>query len=355
MSFRNPPKLLIVVCTLACAATYLTITSCNNGPKDDDVVAKVNGEKILRSEVDKYYNNQTANSPQALPQEQACTLRLSILKQLIDDEIMMQRARKLGLLATDEEVDAKLNDFKAPYTQEEFDKQLKDRNLSLDEFKKDLRRNLTMDKVRNKEISSKIAISDADISNYYNEHKSEFNLIEPEYHMAQILVTVFKGQVDNLRNDKAQNETEARKKVQMIKQRLESGEDFATLAMNYSEQPDTSPNGGDIGFIPESSFKSDPQMWGAVSKLKAGQDSEIIPYNDPPGRLAGFRIVKLISREVAGQRDLADPRVQAAVRQKLRDSREQMLKTAYYEVIRNQTKVENSLAEDMLNNPGVCK
>src|SRR5271155_4041276 len=195
MRFTKVPSILMVVGALACMAVYITLTSCNSGPKDDDVVAKVNGEKILRSDVDRYYNNQTTNSPQALPAEQACTLRLSILKQLIDEEIIMQRARKLGLLATDEEVDTKLNDFRAPYTQEEFDKWLKDRGLSQVDFKKSLNRTLTEEKVLNKEITSKITITDADITNYYNEHKSEFNLIEPEYHMAEILVTFFKGQV----------------------------------------------------------------------------------------------------------------------------------------------------------------
>ena len=337
---------------LACAAMF---TACNRTPQGDDVVAKVNGEKLLRSEVEKIYSNQTTGSPVALPPDQAATLRLSILKQLIDDEIMMQRARKLGLLATDEEVDAKLNEFKAPYTQEEFNKQLQDRKTTLGEFRNYLRRTLTVEKVLNKEITSKIVITDADITNFYNDHKAEFNLIEPEYQLSQIVVTVSKGPVNNLKNDKAQNEADARKKTQMLVQRLDSGEDFATLAMNYSEDPDSSGNGGEMGFFPESSLKQNPVMWNVISKLKAGQYSPATPYNDMTNRLSGFRIVRLIARQAAGQRDLQNPQVQAAVRQRLRDRREQMLKTAYYEVIRNDAKVENYLAEELLNNSGSTK
>ena len=101
----------------------------------------------------------------------------------------MQRAEKLGLLATDEEVNSKLAEIKAPYTQEEFDKRLKERKLTLDDFKRDLRRSITVDKVLNKEVTSKINITDDDITSYYNQHKAEFNLIEPQYHLAQILVT----------------------------------------------------------------------------------------------------------------------------------------------------------------------
>ena len=139
------------------------------------------GARSAAYEVDKYYNNQTADAPQKPSQEQADSLRLSILKQLIDNEILMQRAEKLGLLATDEEINTKLAEIKAPYTQEEFDRRLKDRNLTLDDFKRDLRRSITIDKVMNKEVTSKINISDEDITSYYNEHKAEFNLIEPQY------------------------------------------------------------------------------------------------------------------------------------------------------------------------------
>jgi len=143
-----------------------------------DVMASVNGHKIYRTEVDKYYANQTAGSDQQPAGEQAVSLRLSILNELIETEILMQRAEKLGLLATDEEVDRKLNEIKSPYTAEEFNKRLQDKKISLDDFKRDLRRSLTRDKVLNKEITSRINITDQDVSNYYNEHKAEFNLIE---------------------------------------------------------------------------------------------------------------------------------------------------------------------------------
>src|SRR5438128_11082134 len=147
----------------------------------------------------------------------------------------MQRAEKLGLLDTDEEVDRKLTEIKSPYSQEQFDQKLKEKKITLDDFKRDLRRSLTVEKVLNKEISSKINVSDQDIANYYNAHKSEFNLIEPQYHLAQIFVTTAPSpQVRNLKNDKAQNEAEARKKIQTLANRLHSGQDFGTLAMTYS-------------------------------------------------------------------------------------------------------------------------
>jgi peptidyl-prolyl cis-trans isomerase SurA len=333
----------------------LVLAACQSRSGGADVMASVDGRKIMKADVDKYYQNQTAGSEQQPTGEQAISLRLSILRELIDDEIVMRRAEKLGLLATDEEVERKLNEIKSPYTAEQFDQKLKEKKISADDFKRDLRRSLTVEKVQNKEITSKINITDQDISEYYNSHKAEFNLIEPQYHIAQIFVTPIPNpQVHNLKNDKAQNEADARKKAQMLVNRLDSGDDFATLAMSYSEDPETAGNGGDLGFNPESALqRTDSGTRDAVIKLKPGQYSPVIVVVDPASkRLVGFRIVKLVAKEPAGQREFKDPRVQEAIRSRLRDSREQLLKTAYYEVLRDSAKVENFYAEDVLKNTG---
>ena len=257
------------------AALLILAAGCTSKRAGDDVAATVDGRKIYRADVEKYYQNQTSGSDQQPVGEQATSLRLSILRELIDNEILMRRAEKLGLLATDEEVDGKLNEIKSPYSKEQFEARLKEKKITVDDFKRDLRRSLTVDKVLNKEITSKINVSDQDVTNYYNAHKAEFNLIEPQYHLARILVTTTPNpQVHNLKNDKAQNEADARKKIQMIMNRLDSGDDFATLAMNYSEDAETSGNGGDLGFAPESSLRNtDPGTRDAVAKLKPGQYS----------------------------------------------------------------------------------
>jgi peptidyl-prolyl cis-trans isomerase SurA len=343
-------RLILVI--LPAASLLAICIGCGTKLAGDDVAATVDGKKIYRADVEKYYENQTSGSQQQQPVgEQATSLRLSILRELVDNEILMRRAEKLGLLATDDEVDRKLNEIKSPYTKEEFDARLKEKKLTIDDFRRDLRRSLTVDKVLNKEVTSKINVSDQDITNYYNAHKAEFNLVEPQYHLAQIFVTTTPNpQVHNLKNDKAQNEPDARKKIQMIVNRLDSGDDFGTLAMNYSEDAETSGNGGDLGFTPESSLKNtDPVTRDAVIELKPGQYSKVITVVNPMTKqLVGFRIVRLIAKESAGQRELSDPRVQEAIRSQLRDRREQLLKAAYYEVLRDQAKVENYFAEKVL-------
>lgn len=342
---------------LLAAALLAVSAGCGGGRGGDDVAAIVDGHKIYRAEVEKYYQNQTAGSDQQPTGEQAASLRLNILRELIDNEILMRRAEKLGLLATDDEVERKLSEVKSPYTSEQFEARLRDKKITAEDYKRDIRRSLTVDKVLNKEVTSKINVSDQDISNYYNTHKSEFNLVEPQYHLAQIFVTPTPNPQVRNQNNKAQNDAEAKKKIQTIMNRLDSGDDFGTLAMNFSEDPETASNGGDLGFTQESALRNtDPATRDAVLSLKPSQYSNVITVVNPATKqLVGYRIVKLMAKEPAGQREFSDPRVQQAIRAELRDRREQLLKAAYYEALRDQAKVENFYAQNIIDSNGAVQ
>jgi peptidyl-prolyl cis-trans isomerase SurA len=329
------------------------VSGCHRSPSPD-VMATVNGKDILRSELEKYYQASLGDNPQKPSAEQADIVRLNILSKMVDDEILWQRATKLNLAASDEDVTAKLTEMKAPFTQEEFDKQLQAHGLTLDDYKRELRRQLTKTKLLNKEIESKINITDAEISGFYAAHKAEFNLIEPQYHLAQIAVTNSPAQqTGNLQNNKASGDADAKKKIQDLHKRLENGEDFGAVAMNFSENPSTASNGGDMGFIPESRLRSETDVYSAVGKLKPGEITEVLPAyggdgSGPGHRVVGYAIYKLIAREPAGQRELNDPRVQQVIRQGLRENHSQLLQNAFFEVLRDEAKVHNYFADQIL-------
>jgi peptidyl-prolyl cis-trans isomerase SurA len=343
------PKFVRTVSILLASSLFL-LAGCHKGPQQG-VVATVNGHPIFQTDVDKAYKAQLATNPQqqAPTPDQEDSLKLNILHTLILEAIIDQRAAKQGLTATDAEVEAKLAEMKAPYTEEQFQAKLKASNLTLDELKRDVRRSLTQDKLLNKEINSRITVTDADVTNYYNAHKAEFDLIEPEYHLAQIEVTdQGSSQPGNLQNNKATSDEDARKKIQAIKNRIDSGEDFGELAANFSERSDTAPNGGDMGFITESQLKTNPTIYAAVSKLTAGETTDIIPQFDPTThKPVGYSIFKLISKDAAGQRELSDPRVQQSIRQQLHESRAQLLQAAFREMLTDQAKIENFYAEQV--------
>ena len=92
-----------------------------------DVVAMVNGKPIMRADMERLYKTNLGESKQEPPKDQADNVRLNIVREQIDEEIVDQRAAKLNLTATDDEVETKLAEMKAPYTQEEFEQRLKSR------------------------------------------------------------------------------------------------------------------------------------------------------------------------------------------------------------------------------------
>jgi peptidyl-prolyl cis-trans isomerase SurA len=337
------------------ATSLVLLAGCHKGPQQG-VVATVDGKPVLQTEVDKIYAEQLASNPQqSLSPDEVQAKQLQIVQELILDQIVEQRAAKQNLTATDADVDAKLAEMKAPYTEEQFQAKLKASNLTMDDLRRELRHSLTQTKLLNKEINSRITVTDADVNNYFNAHKAEFNNVENEYHIAQIIVTTTPAPAasgTNLQNSKASSDAEAKKKIQALKNRLDAGEDFGTIAMNFSENPQTSSGGGDMGAISESQLRSNPSLYAAISKLKAGQDTDIIPFPDPndPKKVGGYAIFRLLERAAAGQRDLSDPRVQQQIRQQLHDSRSQLLKAAYSEMIRDQAKIQNFMAEQVFKN-----
>jgi len=316
-------------------------------------VATVNDKDITRAELEKNYKASLGDNPDTSPSpQQADIQRLNILRGMIDDEILQERAAKLNLVASDEDVNAKVQEFKALSTQEEFERQLKGHGQTLDDLKRDIRHRLTTTKLLNKEIESKINITDAEITNYYNTHKSEFNVIEPQYHIEEIVVTgAPPAPPSNPQARRVPNEADARKEIDTIYERLRSGDDFGALAAQFSDNPSFASNGGDMGFIPESQLRGEADVYNAIIKLKVGQLTDIIPVYDttaPGRRFQGFEIFKLLGREAAGQREINDPRVQQAIRSGLHESHSQLLKNAYYEKLHDDAKVRNYFAEQVL-------
>lgn len=326
-----------------CAVLVFALSGCQKSVAPD-VAAKVNGRSITYADLDRAIAAQFPNSPLKTNADQTTQLRLEALRALIDNEILLQRAEKEGLLASDSDVEAKYNELKAPYTQEEFQKLMEQRKMSVADLKTQIRRELSVEKLMNKEIGSHITISDVDVNAFYASNKPSFNLPENKVHLAQILVTSTPDpNVSNLKNNKAQNDSEARNKIQMIDMRIHQGEDFAMLAQNYSEDPSAA-NGGDVGFIPESTLdKGNPELKKMILSMTPGQVSQVIHTPE------GYRVIKLVAREMAGQRQLSDPRVQEEIRQEIFQAKQQTLRAAFYEVARSETKVINYYALSVLD------
>lgn len=337
------------ILTTGVLALVVSFAACKkDSAPGPDVWASVNGKEIKRDEVEKYFRSRTNPEGQEPSQEEALSLKLNIIDELINNEILLERAKKMGLEAGDGEVEDKFTEFKSPFTEDEFQRQLKDRGVTVDDLKRDLRRQLTIQKLINREVVAKVSITDQDVTDFYNQNRAQFNVVETQYRVSQIVITPRKEpQVRNRKGDDAATDAEARRKASALLAQLHEGADFAPVAMDYSEDTSTSANGGDLGYIPESALnQTDPALKKALTSLKPGEVSPVVTLRD------GYRILKLIARESPGQREISDPKVQNSIRDALRNRKEQLLRSAYLNVARDEATVRNYLAQQVLESAG---
>ena len=330
------------------AAAFLLVVGCSSNSKvSDDIVARVNGKEITEADLNKQYQSRINGAPQLPTPEEAQALRFQLLTQMINDEILLQMASSSGLSATDAEVETKFTDLKSQYTEEKFQEMLKQQKVNPEDIKADMRKSLTLEKLVTKEITSRVNVSEAEIKDVYDKNKESFNLPEG-YRLQHIMVTPYQDpQINNAKRDDAKSPAEAQAKAARILRDVQGGQDFALVARDWPEDPDSAPNGGDLSFRSlEDLEKIDPKLKQAVQRLKVGESSPLIETR------YGYHILKLIERDPGGQKDLSNPQVTAQIRQVIFNQKQEMLRAAFSEVARNKAQVNNYLAERLLESAG---
>lgn len=307
----------------------------------------VNGKEVRRDHVERLYR--TMLNPEAgIPtEEEALGAKLGLLEDMINDEILMARAAALQIAPTEDEITKAVADQRGQLTEEAFTKQLGDRRITPDEFRQEVRRELTVRKVIEKEVTEKISISDAEVTAFYEKNRDQFNVKERQYHLAQIVVNSQpNAQVANRRNDDATTPEQAQRKIVMLTERLRTGDSFADLAADFSEDPQSSSQGGDIGFVPQSRIDAaPPQLRQAVMAMKPGQVSTVTAGTQ-------VTILALVAVQEPGQREISNPEVKDAIQKGLKDRREQLLHNAFMSRVRNEAAVVNFLARQIVDGAG---
>jgi peptidyl-prolyl cis-trans isomerase SurA len=306
-----------------------------------DTWAVVDGREITRETVERAYRR-VAQS-QAPSEEEAMTAKLSLLNEMIVQEILLARAQALKIEVTDAELDAAYAERKKNIPEENFKKELESRNLTEADMRDGLRRELIADKVIAQEVTSKILVTEQEIQDFFNANRAQFNLAENAYHIAQIVVTpVRDAENANRMRDDALTPEAAERKANAMMERLKAGAPFAELARDYSEDPQTAPQGGDLGFVPVSALAKAPApLRDAVLKSAPGTVTKVSSGG-------GHTLVLVVAKENAGQRDLNMPAVRDGITNTLKGRREQLLRTAYLTAARADASVVNYLARNLV-------
>jgi peptidyl-prolyl cis-trans isomerase SurA len=300
----------------------------------NDVWATVDGRSITRDDVDKAFRR--TQEAATLSPEETLTMKLSILNEMILQDILLAKAQALKIAVTDAELDAAYAEGKKNLTDAAFEAEMKKRNLSTADMRDGVRRELLAKKLLDQEVVAKVTVTDQEVNDFFNANRAQFTVAEESYRLAQIVITPDRApqQVNRTGND-ATTPEEAAFKVRMVMERLKAGASFAEVAMDYSEDPEGAQRGGDLGLVPMSALKQAPE---ALRKAVIGQKPGTVNVASGGG---SHTIVAVLAHEPAGERGLSTPGVKEGITQTLKNRKEQLLRTAYLSAARGDAAVVN--------------
>jgi peptidyl-prolyl cis-trans isomerase SurA len=340
------PLFLLPALTFGTACRSTSTPAPPAQPASADTWAVVDGRDIKREDVETAYKR-TSNASQTLSDEETLAAKLSLLDDLIVQDILLEKARTLKVAVPDAELDKAFEDAKKNIPDDQFQQELTKRGVTAADMREGLRRELLTQKVLDQEVGAKITVTAQEVSDFFLANRSQFNLAEEAYHLAQIVVTPVRDpQVANRTGDDATTPQAAAEKVKMLMERLKAGVSFGDLAMGYSEDPESAPRGGDLGLVPMSRLKQAPQQLRDAVLKKAPGTVSVASMG------AAHTLVLVVAHEPAGQRDLSTPGVNDRITEALKSRREQLLRAAYLTTARNDADIVNYLARRVVESQG---
>ena len=252
------------------------------------VVAIVNDQLVTLYELNIKIKEMTGLGPEEIKtksEKDFLQTRRDVLDILINEKIAQGKIKELEITVSPEEVDKSIEKIKQEnqLTQEDLLAKLKERGLSLEAYKENVKNELERVRLINYEVKSKIIIREEDVRKYYDEHKDDFS----SQGKVRLSIIYLKQE-----DPASRSEADAlKKKGEMILQKIKDGEDFGQLAKKYSQGPGAS-EGGDLGLFKETDLNE--EMSKTVKNLPAGGVSPLIITPN------GIRIMKVTEKDSGG-------------------------------------------------------
>lgn len=337
----------VILCAFGFAASCRSTTSAPPAQQvSADTWAVVDGRQITRDAVEKAYRRVQEPS-QPLSTEEELGAKLSLLDDLILQDILIAKAAVLKVEVPNAELDKAFAEAKGNITAEQFQQELTKRGVTEADMREGLRRELLTNKLLAQEVGAKVTTTSQEVSDFFLANRSQFNLPEESYRLAQIVVTPVKdAQVANRTGDDAATPEAAATKVKMLMEKLKGGANFSELAMDYSEDPESAQRGGDLGLVPMSRLKQAPPQ---LRNVVIGKQPGVVNVASAGG---AHTLVLVVAHEQAGQRDLSTPGVTERITEAIRARKEQLLRAAYLTSVRDDADVTNHLAKRVVESQG---
>jgi peptidyl-prolyl cis-trans isomerase C len=247
-----------------------------------DVMARVNGETITKSDFDRAVQAVEARAGGPVPPEQRDQVLRGVLDQLIGYKVLAQETKTRNIVVPDVEVDARIGQIRGQFPSEDaFTQMLAQRKLTIEQVKSDAKQDMAISKMIETEIASKIAVKPEQVTDFYAKNPDQFREGD-SVRASHILIAVPKGA-------DAAAKAQARTKAEGILKDVKAGKDFAALAKEHSADPGSAAQGGDLGFFQQG------QMVGpfndAAFGLAPGAISDLVETD------FGFHIIKVAEKK----------------------------------------------------------
>ena len=272
-----------------------------------DVVARVNGEKVTRTELEDYVRNLEGQAGSPIPADQRDRIYRGVIDQLVGYKLLLQEANARKVVVPDADVDARIAEVKKQFPSEDlFMQTLIERKMSLDQIKADARRDMSIAKLIEAEIAPRVAVKPGQAEDFYKNNPDKF--VQPERVRASHILIATPENAD------AATKAQAKSRAQQILKDIKAGKDFAALARQHSQDPGSAVNGGDLGFFPQG------QMVGpfndAAFSLKPGATSDLVETQ------FGYHIIRVAEKQPARTASLEEmrPRIEEYLQHQNRES-----------------------------------
>jgi len=318
------------------AAAQSTSGDITEGMNIPDVVAKVNGVE-LKSDYVKLRMNLDARS---LRRELTLNEKLKLAQDIIEKEVVRELIYQEGRVNVDPippaiirgELEKLKKNYKNPT---EFQKSLDARNIREMDLLKTIETDLLAQQLLDRQVRGKVTIKDDQVKNFYDGNKERFH--RPESFKVQHIFVPFvplevvqKTSREELEKDLDKFNKEAEAEIKKIQGEVKAGGDFGELAKKHSQDAESAPKGGDLGFMYKGVL--DPAFDETVSKMKVGDVSDVIKTR------FGYHLVKLNETRPDDYAPFKD--VKPEIQKFLFMKEAQKLVGKYIETLRKQSKVE---------------
>jgi peptidyl-prolyl cis-trans isomerase SurA len=314
---KRPSSLILLAVLFSGTPLLMAQTQPTSASEDtvvEEIIARVNNNIITRADLRKSREQLFAEAHQqtdAVAAEQtAREHEKDLLRDLIDQQLLLQKAQDLGISA-DTELVKRLDELRKQMnatSMEDLEKAAQAQGISFEDFKQNMKNNILTQRVIGQEVGGHISVSNQEIQQYYDQHKAEMERPE-QVRLSEILISTQKP--DTVKTGKGETAlpeipnaelvAQAQAKANQVYDMLQKGGNFDELAKKYSNGP-TASLGGDLEYFKRGTLSKDLES--QVFELQAGK------YTQPIRTNQGFVILRVSEHQTAGVPPLKDVETQ---------------------------------------------